>query len=923
MLKRIMIFLSPVPFCIAALFLSGYFQPPGIFAQLSSAMEHHSSRPLAAGLEALARIIFETDYERHQQDNRPLPAGPEAFTWVTFEAAHEQWLIHALLDSHRQHGESAGPWSDETREVLQAYAAYLARDYRHDDSHLQSLLERGAALMDAGCRDPGVVFLRGDLLRRLGNGREAKIFLISGLALMEEHGYPAMDRYLASRSLHAAYRMHPPAEDIWPELNGKILRSLAEAAAAENFSLGKQRYYFHAFWNFWIDNQRPEQLDALIAALDEIDGIDPWLRSMIDGVNHIRLAWQARGDGWAQTVSKENSQIFRRELSLAEERLTAAHELQPHFPEAAAQMIRVRMAVPGPGTEREWFDRAVAAQFDYLPAYNWLLKALLPRWGGSHRALYDFGLECLQTQRFETRVPSRFAYALHLISEDLEDQRWEIYRREGIYPLLQQYFLNTLNEPAMRYRHRSEKSHYALVAWAAGAFEDAALLLDELDSGLDREMVISLGIDLPTVLRDVQAYRSTYGQLTRQGLAAEEKGELEKALKIYQQALATPERDFDRDRFAWEKICRLHFTADENYSVRLARQLHAMGRREIILLKFRSHLEAGAVVSKTGVLYNSLVAMVGRHNLDYIELLVHESNLDHKRAEDLRQQIETLPVEVSPEYDAETIGVDRALALLRLLLEQDLSGHKPEELGGLFFSQLQHLSDRHLALDFVQAHLRDGRVESYKKYHLASNYFSAIAFERNYDLRLRQEVMTRLQETSDPKKFLRSVALMARLHGSPVLFLEMAALCRQRGEWLVAKQLENLAMDWHQSFYTAMDSTPWASYHTMAPLAMVEGYEAQALQYGQLCIDSRFCISGNLLIANALIRSGRPDEAAHLTAGTLQGQLRQTGHYCLPGKIMAEFPDLLMATIQALLESPKLSEAPRTLLTRTFHITLP
>jgi len=62
-------------------------------------------------------------------------------------------------------------------------------------------------------------------------------------------------------------------------------------------------------------------------------------------------------------------------------------------------MIAVAMAGEAEPSEtpRVWFDRAVAAQFDYYEAYSSLLWSLRPRWLGSHEEMYDFGLECLAT----------------------------------------------------------------------------------------------------------------------------------------------------------------------------------------------------------------------------------------------------------------------------------------------------------------------------------------------------------------------------------------------------------------------------------------------------------------------------------------------------------------------------------------------
>jgi len=85
-------------------------------------------------------------------------------------------------------------------------------------------------------------------------------------------------------------------------------------------------------------------------------------------------------------------------------------------------MIKVLMGVGGSDGDlslRDWFDRAVEAQMDYEPAYNSLLWALTPRWGGSHGKMYQFGLECLATKRFDTCVPEKLIQIVLDIDSEL------------------------------------------------------------------------------------------------------------------------------------------------------------------------------------------------------------------------------------------------------------------------------------------------------------------------------------------------------------------------------------------------------------------------------------------------------------------------------------------------------------------------
>ena len=51
---------------------------------------------------------------------------------------------------------------------------------------------------------------------------------------------------------------------------------------------------------------------------------------------------------------------------------------------------------------RLWFDRAVAARFDYREAYMKYMYGLYPRWHGDRQALYDFAIECSENGRLDS-----------------------------------------------------------------------------------------------------------------------------------------------------------------------------------------------------------------------------------------------------------------------------------------------------------------------------------------------------------------------------------------------------------------------------------------------------------------------------------------------------------------------------------------
>src|SRR5262249_45011701 len=156
--------------------------------------------------------------------------------------------------------------------------------------------------------------------------------------------------------------------------------------------------------------------------------------NIVEGSYHIKAAWAARGGGFANTVTEEGWRKMAEELALARKCLTEAYRLHPDYPEAATQMISVVMGEPvgldGPGKSlRLWLNRAVEAQFDFDQAYQNYIYANYPRWHGSYLSMYEFGRECADTARFDTRVPYYLVEVLNQIQSDSEGD-WSFWHQQ-------------------------------------------------------------------------------------------------------------------------------------------------------------------------------------------------------------------------------------------------------------------------------------------------------------------------------------------------------------------------------------------------------------------------------------------------------------------------------------------------------------
>ena len=191
----------------------------------------------------------------------------------------------------------------------------------------------------------------------------------------------------------------------------------------------------------------------------------------------ITTTWPGRRGARASPAASSPSSgtSSAREAALARRDLEKAYALRPDRPDASVQLLTLAGDDPQPGqTERMWFDRAIAAQIDYLPAYETYWLRLLPRWGGSYEQMLSLGREALETGRFDTEVPAQLLEIVHRIRVDqqmadgAEGGGPPVFERPEVYPLLVRMFEGYLAEPTRVGQRSLWHGQWSVVADRAG-----------------------------------------------------------------------------------------------------------------------------------------------------------------------------------------------------------------------------------------------------------------------------------------------------------------------------------------------------------------------------------------------------------------------------------------------------------------------
>lgn len=257
---------------------------------------------------------------------------------------------------------------------------------------------------DAGCTDAFVIYFASRAeLKLKGRSRDPILRrFFDAVRALDATQYPA------DRKAFAAARFINESGVADQQAAGVLTRNLARAFAVDL----PNRSHFHDLAGAayealaLVRRNRQAGFDEVYAAYAKAcPPDDPWPH-VFNGNRQIKYAWEARGNGLADTVTDEGWRLFHERLNLADRELKRAWELDPTNAKAATAMISVELGLRGDRDEMEkWFGRALAADPDNFDACIVKLQFLLPRWHGSHEEMVAFGRECLAGQNWTGNLP--------------------------------------------------------------------------------------------------------------------------------------------------------------------------------------------------------------------------------------------------------------------------------------------------------------------------------------------------------------------------------------------------------------------------------------------------------------------------------------------------------------------------------------
>lgn len=435
----------------------------------------------------------------------PLPSGPTAYTKKDFRQDLLKSCRALTVDAYQQFGLKNPAWDEGVLKLLEAYCQSRAGEWNGE-----ALRTLGEPLVKAGCNDPLVLYIVAQVVWEQNRPAEAEPLAVRAIEGFKTVPYAKAIAWDAPVTLlKAAHRLGKTPEG---RAAGDLsLQWLAQAAAEPAQKTGNHRL----LWQ-WLDlrlNQSQYGLrQEAYAALQSQPDADPWFVDMVGGIYYVKEGWKARGEGFADTVTEAGFKILQDNLKQARACFTRAWRLHPEYPEAATAMIEVAKASDDGGKEemRKWFDRAVAAQLDWVDAYGSYEWGLRPRWLGSVEEMLAFGEECLATGRYDTDVPWQYLAVLYTITnKEHVPSTWE---KVGVYEKATQVCEGYATALA-QYPDRVQtwRSRNAAIAWRARRYREAKKIMYELNPNVEKSYFEAFNVSMPWVWGQVMCMTCPQG----------------------------------------------------------------------------------------------------------------------------------------------------------------------------------------------------------------------------------------------------------------------------------------------------------------------------------------------------------------------------------------------------------------------------
>lgn len=397
------------------------------------------------------------------------------------ESKAAEWHRANMVEAYRKHGHRSPKWDEDANALMERWVAVAVTPGYLTSKQSKELGEKAKVLVDRGCSDPIVAYMRAYYL-----GVDPKFSKLKRAAKWRRianavgaSDYPPERKFWAY--LHAASWMDSTmAETImeYYELTLNAVGKIARDPAVPDLELAEiaTHWYLQQRQNARSDFEAWRQIDKKL----NVDAKPSFAQNLLKGRAYVNYAWAARGGQWNFRVGAQGSDKFFERLSVAEEALVTAWYQRPDDWRAPTYLLDVELGLGRHEFMERRFERAMTAYSANYEAVQRKFLFLEPRWHGTLPEIVDFGRECFESTKWTGTVPLSLVEAHRRVMAYQDKQEQYFLRAEVWKDIHASYDQYLKREPD---DHLS-RSHF--VQWAALCEQPAAAreALDELGTNV-------------------------------------------------------------------------------------------------------------------------------------------------------------------------------------------------------------------------------------------------------------------------------------------------------------------------------------------------------------------------------------------------------------------------------------------------------
>jgi hypothetical protein len=407
-----------------------------------------------------------------------------------------EWAQRHFVESYDRAGPHDPAWDDAARKALPRLASIVPGEKRAGVISLMTFTTRFK------CEDPLILLIKAQLIEDLAGrepdpvlqGKDWGITIRLYVAVCEGFDkWPYPEDIKCFAYVHAARAIMKTSAEKDPALRAKAQKWIDASVA-----LVSEVVKVPGMPDGWM-TEYPDMITqtAVECGADRgaiVDKIFPALQQaapdrpgplVFKGRQYTSWAWDARGSGWANTVTAQGWKLMAQRLALAETALTRAYELGPSDPDAAIGMIGVELG-QGKGRDvmEKWFGRAISADPGSLGACRAKLYYLEPKWHGSPQAMLAFGHQCQTTRDYRDGVPYILLDAYVALSKYVDNET-AFWHDPAVWKDIESVVKHGVE---MYPDNAHDRSIYAYWAWRCGHWSVASAQFKLLGDKLDKSV---------------------------------------------------------------------------------------------------------------------------------------------------------------------------------------------------------------------------------------------------------------------------------------------------------------------------------------------------------------------------------------------------------------------------------------------------